>query len=132
MRRTLIRAKKRWRTSFDNLRGSRWSSFTLNLVTPQQKFRRELLLDEKTQLPARRSVGGRTGVRLGTTAQRLVVRARLNQRNVLIGKSRTQRIEHTSSDDVPIFGLCGCHELLPNPRAAYNPIPYKSPRSATI
>jgi hypothetical protein len=54
-------------------------------------------------------------VKLGATAQWLVAcyRARLNQRNVFIGKSRTQRIEHTSSDDVPIFGLCGCHKLLP-------------------
>jgi hypothetical protein len=68
------------------------------------------------------------------TAQRPVVRyrARLNQRNVLLGKSRTQRIEYTSSDDVPIFGNCGCHELLPNPRAPYNPIPYKSPQVAAI
>jgi hypothetical protein len=73
-------------------------------------------------------------VKLGATAQWLVAcyRARLNQRNVFIGKSRTQRIEHTSSDDVPIFGLCGCHEFAPQSPLCFNPIPYKSPRSATI
>jgi hypothetical protein len=51
---------------------------------------------------ARRSVSGRRWIEFGATAKRPVVchRGRLNQRNVLIGKSVTKRIEHTSRDDV--------------------------------
>ena len=64
---------------------------------------------------ARRSVSGRRWIGFGATAKRPVVchRGRLNQRNVLIGKSVTKRIEHTSRDDVQPLNLCFWHGRAP-------------------